>query len=461
MEGPLLHIQVSDELAKIGGNPQAWGDSLVLSGGPCRRKIAKEEDRANGIAWASCGMRGWRASMEDASLVMPFGYIGGGWRDAALFGVFDGHGGEQVARFVARQLPVALAEQPAEQPPEKALAASLVVMDDLLGQPAAARDLRELTLPGNPVNESALKCGTTAVCCLLRGSEFVVSNIGDSRAVLCRGGNAVHLTSDHKPELPEEEARIKAAGGFLEEEALPGGRGNGYRVNGDLNLSRALGDLRYKDDAGRPAHAQVISGMPDTETHVLRADEDEFVLLACDGVWECMTSQEVVNFVRRRLPPAGSKQGLCKVLDELVDACCVDHPTQRGGLGCDNITAVLIRFENPQEVAAHACGGGGERAEERSLDSVEGRLLDAMIGKTLQRLSSRRRLTPEEKAAREEEERLKKVSEARDEAERAERKRKREERHKSEKKNAKRAKFCAALDDEGTDDDLDNDEDFM
>lgn len=450
------HIGVSEELAEL-GCPSAWGDALELAAGPCKKKVG-EEERAHGLAWASCGMKGWRESMEDASLVMPVGYLGGSWRDAALFGVFDGHGGEQVARFAARRLPCALAELDAGNP-EAALAGAFRRIDEQLREPSVAAELRELTLPGNEPRDSAEHCGTTAVCCLVRGSELVVANAGDSRAVLCRRGKAVALTEDHKPELPKEEARIEAAGGFVQEEALSGGRGIGYRVNGDLNLSRALGDLKYKDPS-KPAHEHMVSGVPDTQTLSWTAGDDDFVLLACDGVWECMDSQEAVNFVRTRLPPPGPKRRLLPVLEALLDACCANHPMQRGGLGCDNVTAVLIRFEDPQAVAAAAAAGGEEEEEERPSEGPCRSQLEAALSQTIQRLSSRRRLkeTPEEREEREAQQRQAREEEearAREELERQElRKRRREERERQGRKEKKRVFCCAAEEsEEGGEDD--------
>eukprot|EP00434_Breviolum_minutum_P028626 symbB.v1.2.025330.t1/scaffold2447.1/size78899/4 len=59
-----------------------------------------------------------------------------------------------------------------------------------------------------------------------------------------------------------------------------------------------------------------------------------------------MADQQAVNFVRSRLPPPGSKKGLAPVLQELLDSCCASTPAQRGGLGCDNMTVVLVRFED-------------------------------------------------------------------------------------------------------------------
>jgi serine/threonine protein phosphatase PrpC len=64
----------------------------------------------------------------------------------------------------------------------------------------------------------------------------------------------------------------------------------GCRVNGNLNLSRAIGDLKYKSNEHLPAAAQIISAEPDvTETSL--SPNDYFLVLACDGVWDVMSNQ--------------------------------------------------------------------------------------------------------------------------------------------------------------------------
>jgi len=463
-----LHIRVSDEMAELGsewGLPYAvWGDTLEHAAGPCRKKVG-EEGRGRNVAWACCSMRGWRESMEDVPLVLPFGYLGGAWRDSALFAVFDGHGGEQVARFVARQLPLVLAEMPPNDA-ELALAKSFLRIDELLRGPSAETELASLTLPagvvsGDPAQQrcSADRCGSTAVCCLVRGSELVLAHAGDSRAVLARkgGGAAEEVTEDHKPDLPREVARIEAAGGFLQEEARACGRGVEYRVNGDLNLSRALGDLHWKDPAKQP-EKQIITGVPDTRTIAWKVGKEDFLLMASDGIWECMTSQEVVNFVRARLPPAGTPRiRLVPVLEALMEACCANHPMQRGGLGCDNMSVVMIRFEDPEEVVA--CTAAAEEDEAAEPDSAPDWRLDAALSQTIQRLSSRQRLreSPEERAERiaqakqAQEENLRR--EVEEHKRKEERKRRRDEREAEARKDKRRTLCCcaAAADDESED----------
>ena len=111
--------------------------------------------------------------------------------------------------------------------------------------------------------------------------------------MICRNGTAVALSEDHKPELDRERERIYAGNGYIE---------NG-RVNGNLNLSRAIGDLMYKKNPAIPLKDQIITSYPEIMEYEL-GPEDEFMILGCDGIWEVKTNQEVVDFVRERLPIA-------------------------------------------------------------------------------------------------------------------------------------------------------------
>lgn len=99
------------------------------------------------------------------------------------------------------------------------------------------------------------------------------------------------MSFDHKPEDEPEYNRIIEAGGRVSTDG---------RVNGGLNLSRAIGDHGYKTNKDLPAAAQMISALPDIKTLTL-TEEDEFMVLACDGIWNFMTNVEVRDFVKERL----------------------------------------------------------------------------------------------------------------------------------------------------------------
>ena len=164
-----------------------------------------------------------------------------------------------------------------------------------------------------------------------------MANAGDSRAVLCRaGGVARDLSMDHKPTLESEKARIIAAGGFVAE----------GRVKGSLALSRAIGDMEFKQANHLPPEAQMVTALPDVVVERL-VPGDEFLILACDGIWDVMTSQQAVDFVRQRLGAGTAPSAVCEAL---CDACCA-RDTRGSGLGCDNMSVVLVAFK-PAAMAA-------------------------------------------------------------------------------------------------------------
>lgn len=176
---------------------------------------------------------------------------------------------------------------------------------------------------------SHIDAGATSVVAALRGRQLYVANAGDSRAIICRRGKAISLSTDHKPALTGEMARITKAGGFVTAQG---------RINGNLNLSRALGDLKYKQDSLRPRAEQIITAQPDVTSHSLERG-DEFMVLACDGVWDCMTNQQVVDFVRERIARGAE---LCEICERILDHCIADDPKSTGGIGGDNMTCIIV-----------------------------------------------------------------------------------------------------------------------
>jgi len=184
---------------------------------------------------------------------------------------------------------------------------------------------RMCTLP-----PSHIDAGATAVVAAMRGSMLYVANAGDSRAVISRRGKALPLSTDHKPALKSESQRIAKAGGFVTAQG---------RINGNLNLSRALGDLKYKGDTSIGRHAQIITAQPDITVHSIEKG-DEFVVLACDGVWDCMTNQQVVDFIHERI----RNTPLPEICEAILDSCIADDPKTTGGIGGDNMTIVLVQL---------------------------------------------------------------------------------------------------------------------
>ncbi|CAH2086344.1 unnamed protein product [Euphydryas editha] len=188
----------------------------------------------------------------------------------------------------------------------------------------------DFSMAEEPGNDS----GCTAVVALLKGNELYVANAGDSRCIICREGKAIDMSIDHKPEDTPELERITKAGGKVS---------NDGRINGGLNLSRAIGDHSYKQNKDLDAKEQMITALPDVKTLTIEPEKDQFMVLACDGIWNFMSSQDVCDFILPRL--AEGRDRLSQICEEMFDHCLAPS-TIGDGTGCDNMTAILVRFKD-------------------------------------------------------------------------------------------------------------------
>lgn len=182
-------------------------------------------------------------------------------------------------------------------------------------------------LPDHPIH-----AGCTAVCAVIVANTLTVANAGDSRVVLCRGGGVTEAMSfDHKPMHEIEMTRITEAGGFVNQFG---------RVNGNLNLSRSIGDLKYKQVPGISPARQMITAEPDIKQVELNPD-DEFIILACDGIWDCLTNEEAVKYVRDRIDTKTPTEIGIEMLDEIISV----DPRATQGIGGDNMTVMIVDLQ--------------------------------------------------------------------------------------------------------------------
>lgn len=131
---------------------------------------------------------------------------------------------------------------------------------------------------GTPGQEEELDLtakGCTANVIMIKGDVIYCANAGDSRAVISNRGIAENLSEDHKPEDKIERDRIYKAGSVITE----------GRVDGNLNLSRSIGDLKHKMVANLTPAEQPITCVPDVKIRKMKAGDD-FIVMACDGIWE-------------------------------------------------------------------------------------------------------------------------------------------------------------------------------
>ncbi|KAD7480246.1 hypothetical protein R6Q59_009017 [Mikania micrantha] len=207
--------------------------------------------------------RGKRGAMEDRySAVVDLQ----GDSKQAFFGVFDGHGGAKAAEYSAKNLNRNIMSK-----------VSSKCEDEI------AEAVREgyLATDSEFLEEDA-NGGTCCVTALIRKGNLIVSNAGDCRAVMSRGGVAEALTVDHKPSREDEKDRIESMGGYVD------GRNGVWRIQGSLAVSRGIGDKHL---------SKWVIAEPETRIINIRP-ECEFLILASDGIWDTVSNQEAINIVR-------------------------------------------------------------------------------------------------------------------------------------------------------------------
>lgn len=186
-------------------------------------------------------------------------------------------------------------------------------------------------------SHTATGMGCTAVSVLIHHGMVTVANTGDSRCVISRKGEATPLTLDHKPIIYEEAQRIIRAGGFVRDN----------RVNGALNVSRTIGDLDFKRNTELPHTEQMVVATPDITDFELQ-DGDEFIVLACDGIWDVLSNQEAVDFVRKRIRQGQSLKSICEAM---CDFCLA--PDLKGMCrGADNMSVIIVLFKKHADLVS-------------------------------------------------------------------------------------------------------------
>ncbi|XP_062098051.1 probable protein phosphatase 2C 27 [Humulus lupulus] len=258
----------------------------------------------------SCAERGPKQHMEDEhlcidGLVEHIGDIPQIPSPGAFYGVFDGHGGVDAASFIRNNILKFIVED-SHFPTclEKAIKGAFLKAD------YAFADASSLDISS----------GTTALTALIFGRTMIIANAGDCRAVLGRRGRAIEMSNDHKPNCTSEKLRIEKLGGVIYD---------GY-LNGQLSVARALGDWHMKGPKGS---ACPLSSEPELkETHL--TEDDEFLIMGCDGLWDVMSSQCAVTIVRKELMLHNDPERCSREL--------VREALKRNT--CDNLTVIVVCF---------------------------------------------------------------------------------------------------------------------
>ncbi|KAK8117702.1 uncharacterized protein PG998_005983 [Apiospora kogelbergensis] len=259
--------------------------------------------------------------------------------DNGYFAIFDGHAGTFAADWCGKKLHILLEDiikRNPNVPIPELLDQTFTSVDNQLeklplknsGCTAAVAVLRWEDRPpkatdaskskdgksedndtSNAIPESAhAKLKPTAA----RQRVLYTANVGDARIILCRNGKALRLSYDHKGSDENEGKRIANAGGLI----------LNNRVNGVLAVTRALGDTYMKD---------LVTGHPYTTETVIQAEMDEFIIIACDGLWDVCSDQEAVDLIRESSDPSAAAKQL------------VDHALAR--FSTDNLSCMVVRFD--------------------------------------------------------------------------------------------------------------------
>jgi serine/threonine protein phosphatase PrpC len=230
-------------------------------------------------------------------------------RDQAFFGIFDGHYGPECADYIARVLPQTLkAHALLDSDPSKAIYESFISTDRKFLRWAVKYDVPD---------------GSTAITALLRDKKLYIANLGDSRCVMCKNGNAFTMTTDHTARVPEEIKRVEEAGGQVKH----------GRVQGKLTVTRAFGDLKFKNKE------QLGDGYLTCKPDLVEIDittDVQYVLLACDGLWEKVSAATAVRYINKKLQRGVEVEEITKEL--------VKQALSKGST--DNVTVMLLVFDH-------------------------------------------------------------------------------------------------------------------
>lgn len=197
---------------------------------------------------------------------------------------------------------------------------------------------------------SDISLGQIQFACALKNiildRSLLVANAGDCRAILSRCGAAIEMSKDHRPCCVKERMRIESLGGYVDD---------GY-LNGQLGVTRALGDWHLEGLKDEGERGGPLSAEPELKLTTLTKD-DEFLIIGSDGIWDVFTNQNAVDFARRKLQEHNDVKLCCKEI--------VEEAIKRGAT--DNLTLVMVSFhlEPPPHVVV-------ERSRVRRSISAEG-----------------------------------------------------------------------------------------
>mmetsp|Transcript_10432 Transcript_10432/g.12870 ORF Transcript_10432/g.12870 Transcript_10432/m.12870 type:complete len:339 (-) Transcript_10432:22-1038(-) len=292
-----------------------------------RRRLGKPKSKENTIQklirTGVYEVQGLRESMEDAHTVELDlrGTTNAEASNCVFLGVYDGHGGRRAADYVAHNLPIKCTDQENFLEDTKAALASAIAQIE--------EEFLQLSDKNNWGD------GTTVVIAVIRDNRLIVANVGDSECVISSKGKAYALTEIHNPSKNDDEiTRVKKAGGKIVQKRVGHPSLNVNYFN--LGLSRAIGDDMYKNSRHTDGKPSGITAEPFVTDIELDPEEDDFLIVACDGLWDVFTHKEAVDYVRKQLQVTEDLKEVCKNL--------VNEALRMGST--DNISAIIATWKN-------------------------------------------------------------------------------------------------------------------
>eukprot|EP00475_Leptophrys_vorax_P043922 TRINITY_DN8613_c0_g1_i2.p1 TRINITY_DN8613_c0_g1~~TRINITY_DN8613_c0_g1_i2.p1 ORF type:complete len:477 (+),score=114.93 TRINITY_DN8613_c0_g1_i2:87-1517(+) len=252
---------------------------------------------------------------------------GGDESNRLLVGVFDGHGGDHAAKYLKHHIPAEV-DKIKDNLSKKTVSQMMIDLDQKYFEVTESTELKSV--------------GSTAVVAIVSPPQqpkscwgfrkkipqyqIDVAHIGDSRCVLYRRDQKKFelITRDHKPDNAQEAERVKRAGGLIMDN----------RVDGKLAVTRSVGDWPLKNNPEVAPDRQKVIPVPDIEQRF--AHEGDFLLVACDGLFEKLETVKIVEIIRDSLD---EKMDPCDALVKVLDA------SQMAG-STDNMTAILTVFQD-------------------------------------------------------------------------------------------------------------------
>ena len=179
-------------------------------------------------------------------------------------------------------------------------------------------------------NLVASEMGTTANIMLIKNGVIYIANAGDSLSVMYKNKKAYNLNREHQTIIESEKERVLKSGANIV----------GYRINGMLNLTRAIGDLKFKSNYNLKRHEQSVISLPDI-TKIEYTEDIDFIIMGCDGVWDCVKRQLICEYIDKQIRENPDKD-LSEILKIIFDKCV--SPVWGVILGTDNMSCIIIQF---------------------------------------------------------------------------------------------------------------------